>query len=33
VLALIRAGDAQWEKTVSPQVADIIRERRLFGHA
>lgn len=33
VLALIRAGDPKWETTVSPEVADIIRERRLFGHA
>jgi hypothetical protein len=33
VLAMIRAGDAKWETTVSPEVADIIRERRLFGHA
>jgi hypothetical protein len=31
VLARIRAGDAQWEKSVSPEVASIIRDRRLFG--
>jgi len=32
VLAKIRAGDAGWEKQVSPEVAGIIKERRLFGH-
>ena len=32
VLAKIRAGDAGWEKSVSPEVAGIIKERRLFGH-
>jgi len=32
VLALIRAGDPQWEKCVSPDVAAVIRDRRLFGH-
>lgn len=32
VLGLIRAGDASWQKMVSPEVAEIIRERRLFGH-
>ncbi len=31
VLAKIRAGDSQWEKSVSPEVASIIRDRRLFG--
>jgi hypothetical protein len=31
VLALIRKGDASWEKMVPPAVAGIIRERRLFG--
>lgn len=32
VLAKIRAGDRDWETMVSPAVADIIRQRRLFGH-
>ncbi len=32
VLARIRGGDQAWEKMVSPEVAKIIRERRLFGH-
>jgi len=32
VLARIRGGDEAWEKMVSPEVAKIIRERRLFGH-
>ncbi len=32
VLARIRAGDPSWEKMVSPGVARIIRDRRLFGH-
>jgi len=31
VLAKIRAGAAGWEQTVSPEVAKIIKERRLFG--
>lgn len=31
VLARIRAGDAAWETMVSPEVAQIIKERRLFG--
>ncbi len=31
VLSLIRKGDRSWEKMVPPAVADIIRERRLFG--
>jgi hypothetical protein len=31
VLAKIRAGDAAWEAAVPPQVAKIIRERKLFG--
>jgi hypothetical protein len=31
VLAKIRAGAAGWEKMVSPEVARIIKERRLFG--
>jgi len=32
VLARIREGDQEWERMVSPAVAGIIRERRLFGH-
>lgn len=32
VLAKIRAGDAEWETMVSPEVAAIIKQRRLFGH-
>ncbi len=32
VLAKIRAGDAAWETMVSPEVSQIIKERRLFGH-
>lgn len=32
VLAQIRAGDPGWEKMVSPEVGQIIKERRLFGH-
>lgn len=32
VLAKIRAGAAGWEKMVSPEVAKIIKERRLFGY-
>jgi hypothetical protein len=31
ILAKIRAGDAAWEAAVPPQVARIIRERKLFG--
>jgi hypothetical protein len=31
VLARIHAGDASWETMVPPQVASVIRERRLFG--
>lgn len=31
VLSLIRKGDRSWENMVPPAVADIIRERRLFG--
>jgi hypothetical protein len=31
ILAKIRAGDATWEAAVPPQVAGIIRERKLFG--
>lgn len=31
VLALIRKGDASWEKMVPAEVAAIIQERRLFG--
>ncbi len=31
ILAKIRAGDATWEAAVPPQVAKIIRERKLFG--
>lgn len=32
VLARIRDGDAEWESMVSPEVAAIIKSRRLFGH-
>ncbi len=32
VLTKIQAGDRDWELMVSPAVAGIIRERRLFGH-
>lgn len=32
VLRLIRAGDPAWRSMVSPAVADIIRDRRLFEH-
>ena len=32
VLAKIRAGDAAWENLVPPQVAKIIKERKLFGY-
>lgn len=31
VLALIKSGDAGWEIMVPPQVASIIKERKLFG--
>jgi hypothetical protein len=31
ILAKIRGGDATWEAAVPPQVARIIRERKLFG--
>jgi len=31
VLAQLRAGDSSWEKSVPPEVARIIRERRLLG--
>ena len=31
ILAKIRGGDASWEAAVPPQVAKIIRERKLFG--
>jgi hypothetical protein len=33
VLAMIRAGDSAWEKCVPPEVARIIRERKLLGCA
>ncbi len=33
VLAQLRSGDPQWEKSVPAAVAKIIRERRLFGCA
>jgi hypothetical protein len=33
VLAMIRAGDPAWEKCVPPEVARIIRERKLLGCA
>jgi hypothetical protein len=32
VLAKIQSGDASWESMVPPQVAEIIRERGLFGY-
>lgn len=32
VLGKIRAGDPGWEQMVSPAVAQIIKDRRLFGH-
>ena len=32
VLARIKRGDATWEDMVPPQVARMIKERRLFGH-
>jgi hypothetical protein len=32
VLGRIRAGDVSWQTMVSPEVARIISERRLFGH-
>jgi hypothetical protein len=32
VLGRIRAGDVSWQKMVSPEVAEIIKQRRLFGH-
>ena len=31
VLARIRKGDPGWESLVPPQVAALIRERKLFG--
>lgn len=31
VLAMIRAGDPAWEKCVPPEVAGIVRQRRLLG--
>jgi nicotinic acid mononucleotide adenylyltransferase len=31
VLAKIRKGDSTWENLVPPQVASLIKERRLFG--
>ncbi len=31
VLAKIRRGDTDWEEMVPPEVAQVIRERRLFG--
>jgi hypothetical protein len=33
VLAMIRAGNAEWEKCVPPEVAKIVRERKLLGCA
>ena len=33
VLAKIRKGDASWENMVPPQVARLIKERKLFGFA
>ena len=33
VLAKLRSGDRKWEQQVPPQVAQIIKERGLLGHA
>jgi len=33
VLALIKSGDAGWELMVPPQVAAMIKERKLFGYS
>jgi hypothetical protein len=33
VLAMIRAGNIDWEKCVPPEVAKIVRERKLLGCA
>ena len=32
VLAKIQKGDASWEQMVPPEVAKIIKERRLLGY-
>jgi hypothetical protein len=32
VLAKIRQGDASWESMVPPQVAALIKDRKLFGY-
>jgi hypothetical protein len=32
VLAKIRKGDSSWEAMVPPQVAKLIKERKLFGY-
>jgi hypothetical protein len=33
VLAKIRKGDSSWENMVPPQVAGLIKQRKLFGFA
>jgi hypothetical protein len=33
VLAKIQSGDSAWEIMVPPQVAHIIKERKLFGYS
>jgi len=33
VLASLRKGDASWEDLVLPEVARVIKEKRLFGYA
>jgi len=32
VLALIRKNDLSWEKMVPPEVAAIIKDRKIFSH-
>jgi hypothetical protein len=32
VLKKIQSGDASWEKSVPPPVADVIKKKRLFGY-
>ena len=32
VLKKIESGDASWEKSVPPGVADVIKKKRLFGY-
>lgn len=33
VLEKIKAGDAAWEKSVPPPIVQVIKEKKLFGHA